>query len=112
MKQLRGFYSTVEARKIASCISRPDLVTERNAALFSEGYKRPHERRSVLLSRVPADNRVHFYRPINHGDGTYSCGSCYAVLSPERIAELRKEKQLDLWLDVQRDSGVIIDVRG
>lgn len=108
MKNLHGFYNQSEARKASPAVSRPDLVAARNAAIRGPADLRPHERKPVQLSQAPMDSRIRFYRPVNDGKGGYRLGSCYAILSLNRVAQLRKEKRLESWLHEQRESGVVI----
>lgn len=117
MKNLRGFYNKAEARKASPAVSRPDLVQARNALIRSEADKRPHERKPAVFSTAPHDARIRCYRPINidpqlgalpHTAETVA-GSCYAIVSPARWAELRKQKRLDSFLRDQRESGAIVE---
>ena len=89
------FYKTSEARKKSPVVSRPDLVAKRNAELSRE----PAKVRFNALDPEPTDNRIFFRRPDL---------SCYAVLTPGRVDELRKRKKLDAFLNRERESGVII----
>ena len=89
---MNQFYKASEARKKMPVVSRPDLVAERNAQLSTHEVK-------ALFSSAPTDSRVYFRRPDL---------SCYAVLSPKRVAELRSKRKLDAFLERERDSGIII----
>ncbi len=51
----------------------------------------------------PTDDRTFFKR----GDG-----SIYAILSMSRVRTLRKRRLLDKFLQLQRQSGVVIQVAG
>ena len=104
---LKGFYRKSEARKVSPCVSRPDLVAARNAAIRGDGDLRPFERKPVKLDPRPIDSRVKFFRAINDPKG-YLVGSCYAVLSPTEFTFMRKNKTLEPWLESQRESGVVI----
>ncbi len=46
------------------------------------------------------DNRIFFRRP---------SGDIYAVLSSVNMARLRNKKELDTFLDKQRESGIILE---
>lgn len=90
MSNLIGFYNSREARKTSPCVSRPDLVAARNAALHSP---------VPMFSAAPIDSRMKCFRP----DGT-----CYAVLTPTRWRDLRSHSKLTAHLTRERESGVVI----
>lgn len=105
---LRGFYKPENA-KASAVVSRPDLVGKRNAqasdqySVTDNEAKRPAVTLSQLQRRsIQLDSRIRCYRP----DGT-----CYAVVSPTQWAHLRETGKLAGWLDRQRESGVILEVK-
>jgi hypothetical protein len=51
---------------------------------------------------VDTDSRVFFRRPEDD--------TIYCVLSPLSIAKLRKHRELDNYLQQQRDSGIVIKI--
>ncbi len=89
---MNQFFKKSEAKKKSPVINRPDLVAQRNAELTKA-------QRKEFLDPVPTDSRVFFRRPDL---------SCYAVLSMTRIAELRKLRMLDVVLNREKNSLIII----
>ena len=89
------FYKNSEARKKSPVTSRPDLVAARNAEL----QQHIKTLRFSDLDKNPTDSRIFFRR---------ADLSCYAVLSPARVDELRRKHRLEKFLDAERESGIII----